>query len=237
MKINTWLAACLIFMGPSCELGNAALLHGSVEETDGVTRLARPGTTGNGTDNTQNGSLGMQRPMAAPDFRTGAPLSGLVDTQAFSSPPLRGNATNNNSGLGLLRPQYGSIPNSKFDLGAERGDRELTLAWEAWHHQLSAAIYKRWSEIASIPGMSTIRLTITRDRQITPQIIKSCGSPAFDRVLLDAIMSLNGNPGLTFPARSQRQQVTMEADYIASTDVQPGYTWVKNDYEHVHDRY
>lgn len=35
----------------------------------------------------------------------------------------------------------------------------------------------------------------------------------------------------------QRQVVSFEADYIADTDVQPGYSWVKGDYEKVHQGY
>ncbi|MGH9548645.1 MAG: hypothetical protein ACRD3W_04685, partial [Terriglobales bacterium] len=63
------------------------------------------------------------------------------------------------------------------------------------------------------------------------------GNPEFDHILLATIMGLNGNPGLNFPAKSQRQQVTFEADYVASTDIQPGYSWVKNDYEHIRKDY
>jgi hypothetical protein len=48
---------------------------------------------------------------------------------------------------------------------------------------------------------------------------------------------LNGNPGLTFPSQSERQSVSFEADYVAATDIKPGYSWVKNDYEHIQHGY
>jgi hypothetical protein len=54
---------------------------------------------------------------------------------------------------------------------------------------------------------------------------------------MSAISSLNGNPGLTFPAKSQRNSVSFEADYVAGANVQPGYSWVKNDYEKVRENY
>ncbi len=172
--------------------------------------------------------------MPAPPINSG--LRGLVDTTAFSA-PLKGSANQNDPRLGLLKPaQFGNIPNSKFDLGADRNSRELTLAWEAWHHQVSAEVYRRWSEVACVPGSATLRLTVTRNRTITPVLIRPSGNPMFDRQLIETIMSLSGNPGLTFPSKSERTSVTFEADYVAATDIQPGYSWVKNDYEHVrHD--
>jgi hypothetical protein len=173
--------------------------------------------------------------MPAPDFR-GKAITGLVDTASFR--PLAGRATRDDAKLGLLKPsEFGNIPNSKFDLGSERGSKELTLAWEAWHKQLSAAVYKTWSDIASVPGEATLRITVTKNRQITPMIVRSSGNFEFDQGLLVAVNSLNGNPGLTFPSQSQRQLVSLEADYVAATNIHPGYNWVKNDYEHVEQKY
>jgi hypothetical protein len=171
------------------------------------------------------------------EYRQGPALTGLVDTGAFSR-PLQGNATDNGGKLGLLSPaQFGDIPNNKFDLGAERGDRQLVLAWEAWHHQLSQAIYRRWSEVANRPGAATVKIVVYNNRQMVPVMVRSSGNPAFDRDLIASIMSLNGNPGLSFPSRSQRTQVTFEADYVAASNIRPGFSWVKNDYERVHDSY
>jgi hypothetical protein len=229
-------AAFALVSASLCQPAPADVLQGGVQENDEIMRLNRANQQGAGNNSTGD-PLRIQRPMVAPNFRSGGGLTGVVDTAAFST-PLQGNAQDNGVHLGLLQPQqFGNIPNSKFDLGAERGDRQLTLAWEAWHHQLSQAIYSRWSEVAAIPGQATMRITVTRDRQIKPMILQGSGRPAFDRALMDAVMSLNGNPGLTFPSKSQRQEVSFEADYIASTHVQPGFSWVKNDYEKVHEGY
>jgi hypothetical protein len=221
---------CLLSGGVQSQ---ADVLKGGVEE-EGTLRLQRP-------DNTQNGSasqepLRIQRPMMAPPIAA-PPMRGLVDTSAFSS-PLKGNANDNDAKLGLLKPaEFGTIPNSKFDLGTERNSRELTLAWEAWHHQLSGEIYHRWSQVATLPGAATLRITVSKARFLTPVIMRSSGNPEFDRVLIQTVLSLNGDPGLTFPAKSERQTVTFEADYVAATDIQPGYSWVKNDYEKVRQDY
>lgn len=233
-SIKGIFAGMVILLSVGTPAAFSKVLQGSVQEQEEWLRLNRP-------DNSQSGGvrdsapLRLGRPMAAPDFR-GNNLKGLVDTGSFS--PLMGRANRDDAKLGLLKPaDFGTIPNSKFDLGADRGSKELTLAWEAWHHQLSAAVYKRWSDMATVPGEATLRITVTKDRQIMPTLVRSSGNPEFDEGLLAAVHSLNGNPGLTFPATSQRQRVSLEADYVAATDIQPGYSWVKNDYEHIHQSY
>jgi len=221
---------CLISLGTQTQ---ADVLKGGVEE-EGSMRLQRP-------SNTQNGSaaeepLRIQRPMPAPPINN-APMRGLVDTSAFNN-PLKGKADDDDAKLGLLRPaEFGRIPNSKFDLGTERNSRELTLAWEAWHRQLSGEIYKRWQEVATLPGEATLRITVSRNHFLTPVMMHSSGNPEFDRVLVQTVLSLNGDPGLTFPAKSERQSVTFEADYVAATDIKPGFSWVKNDYEKIRHDY
>ncbi|HEY9786847.1 MAG TPA: hypothetical protein V6D17_15765 [Candidatus Obscuribacterales bacterium] len=211
---------------------NAEVLQGRIEKEDVNTRIARP----------LSGSAAAGAPAAAPPLRiqrpTQSPLSGsLVDTTAFRA-PLSGRVKDENVSLGLLKPNdFASIPPSKFNLGTERGSRELVLAWERWHKQLSAAIYERWSETADVPGKATLRVTVTKDRKIIPTIVHSVGGRHFERGLLAAIMSLDGNPGLTFPSKSRRSEVTFETDYVASTDVTPGYSWVRNDFEKVREHY
>lgn len=207
----------------------ADVLKGGVEQTDRLTRLARPAL--NGEARTQDAIP------TAPARRIQrdnlAMQKGLLDASQFSSPrPLSGRAQADDVHLGLLKPNDFMSP-SKFDLGADRNSKELTLAWEQWHKQLSKAIYERWSELADTPGKATVRITVTKNRSISAQILGSQGGPRFDRTLMRVIDGLNGNPGLNFPAKSQRQVVAFEADYLADTHVDPGYSWVKNDYEKV----
>jgi outer membrane biosynthesis protein TonB len=209
------------------------VLQGRVEHADENTRLKRPaGNLGERLPG-QVESTRLQRstPMEAPSFK-----GSLVDTNTFRQ-PLAGRATDDGVQLGLLKPNdFANLPN-KFDMGAERGSKEMVLAWERWHKQLSEAIYTRWSETADTPGRATVRLTVTKNNQVIPVVVSSSGSRRFDRGLLEAISSLNGNPGLTFPKKSQRERVEFETDYVASTDVKSGYSWVKNDFEKVRENY
>lgn len=209
------------------------ILQGRIERADEHTRLQRP--TGNLGDTlkgqTESTRLQRSTPVEAPSFK-----GSLVDTNTFRQ-PLAGRATGDDVHLGLLKPNdFANLPN-KFDMGAERGSKEMVLAWERWHKQLSEAIYTRWSETADTPGRATVHLTVTKTNQVIPVVVSSSGSRRFDRGLLEAINSLNGNPGLTFPRKSQRDKVEFETDYVAATDVKSGYSWVKNDYEKVRENY
>ncbi len=208
-------------------------LEGRVEQEDANTRVQRPvGNLGNNLQGqTQSTRVQRSAPVAAPSFS-----GSLVDTNSFRQ-PLSGMAQQDDPKLGLLKPNdFANLPN-KFDVGAERGSKEIMLAWERWHKQLSEAIYTRWSETADTPGRATIHLTVTRNLQVIPEVVSSSGSRRFDRGLMEAINSLNGNPGLTFPRLSQRDKVEFETDYVADTNVQSGFSWVKGDYEKVRENY
>lgn len=179
---------------------------------------------------------------------TRAPMQGRADDGLrISRSPLRGSAVDagafagtaespNSSPLAGAVNDFAKAPKN-FDIGAERGSKEMVLAWERWHRQLSGAIYERWQRVAQDAGRATLRVTVTKDHRIFAQVVRCDGGPAFEDQIMSAISSLNGNPGLTFPAKSERNQVSFEADYIAASNIRPGYSWVKNDYEKVRENY
>lgn len=203
------------------------MLKGSVQKEDALMRIERPS---NNQGASQSNSLRLSRPSTSP-------LTGLVDTSKFSNPSsdnLRSDAAH----LGLVQPNnFQSLSANKFDLGADRGSRELLIAWERWYKQLSGAIYTRWSQVADVPGHAVVRITVTKDRELRASMVRSSGDRDFDHGLMDAIMSLDKNPGLTFPGQSQRKLVSLESDYIAGTNIEPGYNWVRNDVERVQESY
>lgn len=209
-------------------LVHAEVLEGQVEKNGQLFRIAPPSS---------------QMPSSAPDFRLQSPLSGqaglsgnVVDTTAFG-PPLTGNVNAAGANGVVQSGQFAAPAPRNFDLGADAGSRELVLAWDRWHQQLSKVIYERWTQRADMPGFATVRVTVTRDHQIHADVLESHGRPDFIAGLLDAIDGINGNPGLTFPVGSQRQNVSFDADYIAGHNVTPGYSWVHNDYEVIHQNY
>lgn len=223
------LGLLLLLLVFSPGVSGAKLLKGSVQESR--LRLNRDLEEHMPNNSIPVAPMRLMRPTL-----DGQGQKGLIDVNAFS--PLIGKVQQEGAHLGLVQlGEFGSIPNSKFDLGADRGSRQLVLAWERWHHQLSKEIYRRWQDVASIPGEATLRITVNRNRAIRADFARSSGNPQFDMILLSVIHSLNGDPGLTFPTGSQRNAVSLEADYIASTNINPGFTWVKNDYEKIREHY
>jgi hypothetical protein len=200
---------------------SAQVLQGGVNLDTSMARLNRPPLDGNAA-----ASMGMPPP--APPVRNLAGYAnqgggGLVGTGQFDNSP-------NNS-------LVSGADKNAFEIGADRGSKELSVAWDAWHHQLSKEIYARWQELAYDRGRATMRVTVTKDHHIFGQIISSSRNPRFDGTLVEVIRSLDGNPGLSFPGGSMRESVSFIADYIADTNVQGGYSWEKNDTERVKQYY
>lgn len=225
------IAAMLFAMAVSPALA-ADVLKGGVQKDEQLYRMNRP-AQGSVTDS----GMPARAPMRIQRAQTGsAPLSGLIDRSAFT--PQQGQANDSDLRSGVVKSgDFAAPPPKNFDLGAERGSREMVLAWERWHRQLSQIIYQRWSDRAEMPGKATVRVTVTNNRMIRANILSSNGGPIFDAQLMAAIEGLNGNPGLSFPSKSLRQKVSFEADYIASSNVTPGFNWIKNDYERVQEHY
>lgn len=208
---------------------SAEVLQGNISRNEAMTRLARPSGLG-GKISSLNTTSKMP-PLAPPIQAQSSHLTAMgskFDISTFKD---------SFSGLSGAAKSDDYASKNKFDLGADRNSRELTLAWERWHKQLSKAIYDSWSSQADEPGKSTLKVIVRRDRTIQVILVNSDASPRFNRQLRDVIMSLQGNPGLSFPTKSQRSQVSFEADYIAARNVTPGYSWVKDDYETVRDNY
>jgi len=219
-RINIKLALMtLIALSTSVQVATAKMLEGTINQSSHITRLSRSSKLDSGA------TMNAAPPLAPPVVRLnrGTPL---VDNTKFASMPLRGNVD-----------QGGLASGNRFDIGADRNSRELTLAWEQWHKQLSKAIYDTWSSMVDQKGRATLRVSVDKGRQITINVISSSGGPRFTQSLMAAIEGLEGNAGLSFPSGSQRQVVSFEADYIADTDVAPGYSWVKGDVERVHQDY
>ncbi len=207
-----------------------SVLKGGVRLENGSTRLARP--SGNSAPTLSTADSVPVAPQRNTSLFASAQGSGLIDKTAFTAlPAIPANPSSGRPLSGAAQAQ-----NNKFDIGAERNSKQLTLAWEAWHKQLSSEIYARWQEVAMIRGRASMRVTVTRDHHVIAQLTSPSGNHRFDSTLLDVVNSLDGNPGLNFPTGSQRPQVSFEADYIADTNVKGGYSWTKNDYETVQDR-
>lgn len=121
----------------------------------------------------------------------------------------------------------------QFDIGVDKNSSELVLAWERWHKQLCKTIYFRMIRRSGNAGAgyATVYITVTRDNRINGELQMHSGNTVITSAYLDTINSLNGNPGLTFPDKSQRNQVSFSYTFLRAANITPGYSWNKNDYE------
>lgn len=230
-------ALSFLSLGFSQPALHAQVLEGNISKTGTIMRLSRP--SGNSKLNTLSKMPPVAPPIRLSRSRTPAgnltAMKGGFDVSTFKN-SFAASARKDGLRSGVAKVDD-FVSKNKFDLGADRNSRELTLAWERWHKQFSKAIYDTWSAMADEPGKSTLKVIVNRNKQISIVIVDSDASPRFNRQLRKAILSLNGNPGLSFPTKSKRQSVSFEADYIAARNVVPGYSWVKDDYETIRENF
>lgn len=201
---------------------SAQKLQGGVQQDD--FRIRRNANGGSGRSAAEP-SLRLQRP------QSGNAQTSPVDDLAFTA-PMQGKADSNQSKPLVESAEFANLPKG-FDIGTERNSKEMALAWERWHKQFAGAVYSVWNRRAKTPGRAVVKITVYRNRVIVPELLSIRGGPEFRHTLTSVFEDLNGNPGLTFPAKSARDKVSFEAQYIADTDVDPGYSWLKNDVEKI----
>lgn len=135
--------------------------------------------------------------------------------------------------------------NSRSGAGAEDQSRELVIAWERWHKAVAAAIYSRWRTYGIVPGEEKVKMTFYRDGELK---FEFSGYNAFSEISEDdlrnrmefeeninrTLHSLNHNPILAFPPKSQRKKVVLESLFSSHYGCGlSGYSWKRGDYEHL----
>lgn len=223
--VNRFIAAGLLALVSlsSAPIAVADTLQGGVQQDDYRIHRGNGGALAPAPDR----SVRLQRP------REGRADASPVNDLAFTD-PLQGKADTNEQKPLVESAEFANLPKG-FDIGAEKNSREMVLAWERWHKQFAGAVYSLWNRRAKTPGRAVVRITVYRNRVLVPEIISLRGGPEYRRTIMSVFEDINGNPGLTFPAKSMRDKVTFEAQYIADTDVDPGYSWLKNDVEKIRE--
>lgn len=235
---GTHIAALLaLFMQGPCFADDT--LQGRVEQRNANTRLNRPAMPsrplGDALEHVPSGSG--TRHKSGFDLAASS-VSNLLDKHSFDF---------------NYRPESGKgdIPdrgNKALKTGVDASDKELVVAWEEWHKRLCSSIYHYWLTYGNIPGDGVVVLYVTKDgdvdfelqdfhvnpfEQFTPQ-----QRELFDQSVARTLQMLAHTDILTFPARSQRRDVTLSTkfSFTEQDDGPQGYTWKKGDYERVTDR-
>ena len=102
---------------------------------------------------------------------------------------------------------------------------EQNILWDAWYQRISQELYRNWKGRGNEPGIATLRITILRGRKIEAQIVKTNNhSASFKKGLMDAVATLSGSAVLDFPSMSQKQIVSFDSAFTASTSTANGAT-------------
>lgn len=169
---------------------------------------------------------------------TASSVANLLDKHAFdfSQNAFEGQ----NSKLGASASESSTQPVDSAS------DRELVIAWEAWHKRLCEHIYHHWLSLGRVPGEGVVVLHVTRDGKIDYDL-QDFHTELFDesvpeqRMLFDecvgeTLKALNHKEVLPFPARSRRTEVFLSTRFsFRHGDGPSGYNWKKGDYERVDD--
>ena len=126
-------------------------------------------------------------------------------------------------------------PADQYDLETEANSRELMLAWELWHKQLTKAVYDRSHPFAI--GACAYRITVTWNNRLNIKVLRSWGDPMVTQNVVAAAQSLDGNIGLSFPEGSHRKVASDTHVMISGPNIKPGYEWDKSDFEKVHQEW
>jgi len=98
--------------------------------------------------------------------------------------------------------------------GAE-ADVDDVVPWDEWHTRFANLardpILLNVSKLKKTSGFNTVEITVWRNLRVDAKLTKS-GNPEFDRAILDAYKSLNGNKALAFPNHSRRDKMTFLID-------------------------
>jgi hypothetical protein len=91
---------------------------------------------------------------------------------------------------------------------------EMQLAWDAWHKQVAAAVYQRYTALSNAirsarPQLATATYTVTRDgRIVNARLSQPSWNPIYNSLILGVINSISGDLSiLAFPQGSHRMMV------------------------------
>jgi hypothetical protein len=230
---------------PHFRIQDESVLHGSVQEMDHVVRLKRPATPLLKPPPALTTGLDKNNFKAAVDFGDTDFLKAIrkpklelekIDPQFEKLTPLTENLT--------------PLTEKVTSLASKSEDEEGLIAWEAWHKRVCQAIYEEWEINSKIRGIAHTTLRFTRnhhiicsiqDVDVIPEmsnrppwmaVNQKALEDEFVREIMVTVQSVDGNPILEFPAKSQRTETSMSPFFKKMGD--SGFDWRKDDYEHVH---
>lgn len=100
------------------------------------------------------------------------------------------------------------------NFGEERVGQKI-IPWDAWHANFGkvagAALLKAVNKAGNPSGVNVVSVKVLANHHLKVDLAKP-SNPAFDKAILEAYRSLDGQPSLEYPAGSLRQSVTFLVD-------------------------
>lgn len=107
------------------------------------------------------------------------------------------------------------IPSASNTRPAAEDSTTSVVEWDKWHARFATLsrdpILKAISNAGNPSGSNTVEITVTANRKVTARITQPSNA-AFDKAILQAYASLDGNPSLKYPAGSRRSTITFLID-------------------------
>lgn len=172
---------------------------------------------------------------------------GKLNAQAAKKDPLDALKKDDFNFRAQLMQSSKNDPEETKAAEADQKDRDLMIAWDAWHKRVCEAIQRNWIAEPHIPhGDEKVAVNITRDGRVhfhmlnyqhqTPSSelfdTKREHEIEFEAAVANTLRGIERKKVLIFPAGSLRKQVEFTARFQTDADSE-GYTWKQGDYEKV----
>lgn len=105
--------------------------------------------------------------------------------------------------------------------------------WEDWYHRVAGAIYARWQSVDVGPGVATVRVTVTSDRNLSAQVedFQPADSVSrnvdaetdFKRSALNAVQLVKQYEIPKFPVNADLPRVTFDLEMKRNVESRPGF--------------
>lgn len=112
-------------------------------------------------------------------------------------------------------------------------EKTASLNWDDWYKRVAKSVYDRWQEADVGPGLAKVRVTVTRGRQMSGQLIDFTpalgvernvqAETAFREAAVRAVNQVYDYELPEFPSGTQEQSVTFDVQMKRTVDGQAGF--------------
>lgn len=253
-KLLSLLSLTLVVLGLPAYAQDAPTLHGFVNAQDVQKSKSNPSL---GRHNVSQLGDQFSQPSNGPGMELfDAPPAAFDNQRAFAPPPPAFNLSASEQGdefQGMpgtpvqsqqpaIQPQMiqqNMLPPRAMNSADPDNTEYMQLQWDLWHKRVAEAIFVRFDEKAKMafansrPISCEATYNVTSDGRITNvRLLRKSNDIGFNMMLMNVLISMNGNPLLQFPPGTQRQVVCKTGEFSRNCGMN-GYRHTVNDNERI----